>query len=118
MFSSGITSVLFARPHLIAMPSGMYSSACLAILPLIGQRRRMSDVPGGKNLACTRTRPSLEFSQMALGVIPMPSYEFLCQSCKKQFSKTLTPNEYEEGEVICLIAGVRTWSRVGSRCTP
>ena len=31
----------------------------------------------------------------------MPRYDFLCQSCKKQFSKTLTLTEYEEGEVIC-----------------
>ena len=31
----------------------------------------------------------------------MPRYDFLCQSCKKQFSKTLTLAEYEEGEVIC-----------------
>ena len=31
----------------------------------------------------------------------MPRYDFLCQSCKKQFSKTLTLAEYEEGVVIC-----------------
>lgn len=31
----------------------------------------------------------------------MPRYDFLCQSCKKQFSKTLTLTEYEEGKVIC-----------------
>jgi putative FmdB family regulatory protein len=31
----------------------------------------------------------------------MPHYDFLCQSCKKQFSKILTMPEYEEGKVVC-----------------
>ena len=31
----------------------------------------------------------------------MPRYDFLCNSCKKQFSKALKPAEYEEGKGIC-----------------
>lgn len=31
----------------------------------------------------------------------MPRYDFLCLSCKKQFSKVLTLSDYEEGNVIC-----------------
>lgn len=31
----------------------------------------------------------------------MPQYEFICNSCKKLFSKKLTLAEYEEGPVIC-----------------
>jgi putative FmdB family regulatory protein len=31
----------------------------------------------------------------------MPEYDFLCHSCDRFFSKTLTLPEYEEAEVIC-----------------
>jgi len=31
----------------------------------------------------------------------MPVYEFICKSCKKFFSKSLTLAEYEEGEIVC-----------------
>jgi putative FmdB family regulatory protein len=31
----------------------------------------------------------------------MPQYEYFCHSCQKAFSKTLTLEEYEEGEVTC-----------------
>ncbi len=27
----------------------------------------------------------------------MPQYEYFCHACKRSFSKTLTPAEYEEG---------------------
>jgi putative FmdB family regulatory protein len=33
--------------------------------------------------------------------VVMPEYDFLCHSCDKFFSKTLTLAEYEEGEIIC-----------------
>jgi putative FmdB family regulatory protein len=35
----------------------------------------------------------------------MPHYEFFCHACKKSFSKTLTPAEYEEGVVGCPYCG-------------
>lgn len=28
-------------------------------------------------------------------------HEYFCHSCKKTFSKTLTPSEYEEGDIAC-----------------
>lgn len=31
----------------------------------------------------------------------MPTYEFFCNSCQQPFSKTLTPEEYEEANIIC-----------------
>ncbi len=31
----------------------------------------------------------------------MPHYEFLCNKCKKLFSKILTISEYEKGKVTC-----------------
>jgi len=31
----------------------------------------------------------------------MPQYEFICNSLSKTFSKNLTLQEYEEGEVLC-----------------
>jgi putative FmdB family regulatory protein len=31
----------------------------------------------------------------------MPHYEFYCHACKQLFSKTLSPAEYEEGDVVC-----------------
>ncbi len=35
----------------------------------------------------------------------MPHYEYFCHACKKPFSKTLTPVEYEEGGVACPYCG-------------
>jgi putative FmdB family regulatory protein len=31
----------------------------------------------------------------------MPRYEFFCQQCQKEFSKTLTITEYEKGNIAC-----------------
>jgi putative FmdB family regulatory protein len=31
----------------------------------------------------------------------MPRDEYFCQACKQLFSKTLSPAEYEEGDVAC-----------------
>ncbi len=31
----------------------------------------------------------------------MPRYEFFCNSCQQPFAKMLTPEEYEEGAVVC-----------------
>jgi len=31
----------------------------------------------------------------------MPHYELFCHDCKKLFSKTPSPAEYEEGDVVC-----------------
>jgi putative FmdB family regulatory protein len=31
----------------------------------------------------------------------MPRYDFLCQSCKRFFSKTLTLFDYEQNEITC-----------------
>jgi putative FmdB family regulatory protein len=31
----------------------------------------------------------------------MPRDEYLCHACKQLFSKTLSPAEYEEGDVVC-----------------
>jgi hypothetical protein len=33
----------------------------------------------------------------------MPHYEFFCHACKHVFPKTLSPAEYEEGDVVCLV---------------
>jgi Zn finger protein HypA/HybF involved in hydrogenase expression len=33
--------------------------------------------------------------------VVVPQYDFLCQSCKRLFSKTLTLPEYEQAEIIC-----------------
>ena len=35
----------------------------------------------------------------------MPRYDFLCQSCKKLFPKTLTLPDYERSEIICPYCG-------------
>jgi putative FmdB family regulatory protein len=35
----------------------------------------------------------------------MPRYEFFCHACKQLFSKTLSPAEYEEGDVVCPYCG-------------
>ena len=31
----------------------------------------------------------------------MPQYNFLCLTCKKEFSKILTISEYEKGGIVC-----------------
>ena len=31
----------------------------------------------------------------------MPQYNFLCQACKKEFSKILTLSEHEKGKIVC-----------------
>lgn len=31
----------------------------------------------------------------------MPLYEYICQECKKEFSRVLTLSEYERGEAEC-----------------
>lgn len=31
----------------------------------------------------------------------MPQYDFLCQSCKRFFSKTLTLVDYEQSKITC-----------------
>jgi putative FmdB family regulatory protein len=35
----------------------------------------------------------------------MPQYDFLCQSCRKLFSKILTLPDYQRGEIICPYCG-------------
>ncbi|HYL15607.1 MAG TPA: FmdB family zinc ribbon protein [Terriglobales bacterium] len=35
----------------------------------------------------------------------MPRYEYFCHACKQLFSKTLSPADYEEGDVVCLHCG-------------
>ena len=35
----------------------------------------------------------------------MPHYEFFCHTCNRPFSKTLTPAEYKEGNVVCPSCG-------------
>jgi putative FmdB family regulatory protein len=35
----------------------------------------------------------------------MPTYDFLCQSCKRFFSKTLTLADYDESETTCPYCG-------------
>ncbi len=35
----------------------------------------------------------------------MPRYEFFCNACEQSFTKTLTPEEYEEGDVFCPLCG-------------
>ena len=35
----------------------------------------------------------------------MPAYEFFCHACAQPFSKTLTPDEYEEGGTVCPVCG-------------
>ncbi len=37
----------------------------------------------------------------------MPQYDFVCQDCKKPFSKILTVAEYEKGKIVCLKCGSR-----------
>ena len=37
----------------------------------------------------------------------MPRYEFLCQDCKKPFSKILTLAECEKGKIVCPHCGSR-----------
>jgi len=37
----------------------------------------------------------------------MPQYEFLCQDCKKPFSKILTLTEYGKGKITCPRCGSR-----------
>ena len=31
----------------------------------------------------------------------MPQYNFLCRTCKKEFSKILTLSEHEKGKIVC-----------------
>lgn len=35
----------------------------------------------------------------------MPQYDFLCQACKRFFSKTLTLTDYQQGEITCPYCG-------------
>jgi putative FmdB family regulatory protein len=35
----------------------------------------------------------------------MPTYEFFCNACGQSFSKTLTPDEYEEAGTVCPVCG-------------
>jgi putative FmdB family regulatory protein len=37
----------------------------------------------------------------------MPQYDFVCQDCKKPFSKILTVAEYEKGRIVCPKCGSR-----------
>ena len=48
----------------------------------------------------------------------MPRYDFLCLSCKKQFSEALMLSEYEEDEVICPHCGGDNVERSWVRSTP
>jgi len=36
---------------------------------------------------------------------PMPAYDFLCQECRRLFSKTLTLAQYEQGDISCPYCG-------------
>ena len=40
-------------------------------------------------------------SEVFVGEEVMPQYDFLCRSCKKEFSKVLTISEYEKGGIVC-----------------
>jgi putative FmdB family regulatory protein len=48
---------------------------------------------------------ALPRSTISLSTLPnggtMPRDEYFCQACKQLFSKTLSPAEYEEGDVAC-----------------
>jgi putative FmdB family regulatory protein len=35
----------------------------------------------------------------------MPAYDFLCQECRRLFSKTLTLAQYEQGDISCPYCG-------------
>jgi putative FmdB family regulatory protein len=37
----------------------------------------------------------------------MPQYDFVCQDCKKPFSKILTVAEYDKGKIVCPKCGSR-----------
>ena len=45
----------------------------------------------------------------------MPQYEYFCHSCQKAFSKTLTLQEYEEGEITCPDCGSKEVERNTNR---
>ena len=38
----------------------------------------------------------------------MPHYEFICHDCHKGFLKTLSEEDYEEGEITCPHCGSNT----------
>jgi len=48
----------------------------------------------------------------------MPHYEFFCHACEQNFSKTLTPAEYEEGKVLCPHCGSEKSKRDYQPFTP
>jgi putative FmdB family regulatory protein len=47
----------------------------------------------------------------------MPHYEYVCHACKQLFSKTLSPVEYEEGDVVCPHCGSEEVEHRGSAFT-
>jgi putative FmdB family regulatory protein len=47
----------------------------------------------------------------------MPRYEYFCHACKQLFSKTLSPAEYEEGDVVCPHCGSDDVEQRGSAFT-
>jgi putative FmdB family regulatory protein len=44
----------------------------------------------------------------------MPHYEFFCHTCKQLFPKTLSPAEYEEGDVVCPHCGSEEVEQISS----
>jgi hypothetical protein len=40
----------------------------------------------------------------------MPQHGYFCHACKRPFSKTLTPAEYEQGAPYAHIAAAKKWN--------
>lgn len=35
----------------------------------------------------------------------MPTYEFICEKCNREFSRTMSLKEYEKQEIVCPACG-------------
>ena len=47
----------------------------------------------------------------------MPHYEYFCHACKRTFSQSPTPSDYEEGDVVCPHCGSEEVEQRGSAFT-
>jgi putative FmdB family regulatory protein len=69
-------------------------------------------------LAALRLSQALPRSTILLSTFPnggtMPCDEYFCHACKQLFSKTLSPAEYEEGDVVCPHCGSKEVEQRGS----
>lgn len=48
----------------------------------------------------------------------MPTYEYFCEACQKQFEKIITLHEHEEGRIVCPKCGSDKVHQMAAAFTP